>query len=71
MAHLWHALGGTPSVARPRWHALGQALLAVTRNGQEWAEPVGIAEKVDLVAVPGCCPPGRGRWSNSWSCWPP
>lgn len=32
-------------------HALGQALIAVTRNGHEWAAPGAIAERVDLVAT--------------------
>ena len=32
-------------------HALGQALIAVTRDGREWAEPAIIAERVDLAAV--------------------
>jgi len=29
-------------------HALGQALIAVTRDGREWAEPAVVAERVDL-----------------------
>jgi len=32
-------------------HALGQALIAVTRDGREWAGPAVIAERVDLAAV--------------------
>jgi|GEM_PF-2325921 len=30
-------------------HALGQALIAVTRDGREWAEPRVVAERTDLV----------------------
>ena len=32
-------------------HALGQALIAVTRHGREWAASAVIAERVDLAAV--------------------
>lgn len=32
-------------------HALGQALIALTRNGAEWAPPGAIAERVDLAAT--------------------
>lgn len=32
-------------------HALGQALIAVTRDGREWADPAVIASRVDLTAA--------------------
>jgi len=32
-------------------HALGQALIAVTRDGREWADPAVIASRVDLMAA--------------------
>jgi len=32
-------------------HALGQALIAVTRDGHEWADPAVIAERTDLVTA--------------------
>ena len=32
-------------------HALGQALIAVTRDGREWAEPADIAARVNLAAT--------------------
>ena len=32
-------------------HALGQALIAVTRDGREWADPAVIAARVDLTVA--------------------
>ena len=32
-------------------HALGQALIAVTRDGREWAKPRVVAERTDLVTT--------------------
>jgi hypothetical protein len=32
-------------------HALGQALIAVTRDGREWADPAVLAARVDLTAA--------------------
>lgn len=32
-------------------HALGQALIAVTRDGRDWADPAVIVERVDLAAT--------------------
>ena len=32
-------------------HALGQALIAVTRDGREWAAPAVLATRVDLAAA--------------------
>ncbi|MHB8187345.1 MAG: hypothetical protein ACYDDU_15000 [Dermatophilaceae bacterium] len=32
-------------------HALGQALIAVTRDGRQWADPADLAARVDLTAA--------------------